>query len=82
MKTVYTGMDCTFPVFYKMHSDFKGSRLAEAHIVFPKLFFIEVLTVVVMKSSMFWDIRLYSTLVVNRRLGETCRLTLLATRFR
>jgi hypothetical protein len=32
--------------------------------------------VVVMKSSIFWDITPYSPLKVNRRLGGTCRLHL------
>jgi hypothetical protein len=34
----------------------------------------EVLTAVVMKSSIFWDITPCSTLNVNRRFGETYRL--------
>jgi hypothetical protein len=32
----------------------------------------EVLTAVVMKSTIFWDVTLHSPLKVNRRLGETC----------
>jgi hypothetical protein len=34
----------------------------------------EVLTAVVMKSSVFWDITLCGSLDVNRRFGGTCRL--------
>jgi hypothetical protein len=34
----------------------------------------EVLTAVVMKSSIFWDIKLCSPLKYNRRFGGTCRL--------
>jgi hypothetical protein len=34
----------------------------------------EVLTAVVMKSSVFWDITPCGPLKVNRRLGGTCRL--------
>jgi hypothetical protein len=34
----------------------------------------EVLTAVVMKSSIFWDITLCSPLKVNQRLGGTCHL--------
>jgi hypothetical protein len=34
----------------------------------------EVLTAVVMKSSIFWDTTPRSPLKVNRRFGETCRL--------
>jgi hypothetical protein len=33
---------------------------------------IEVLTAVVMKCSIFWDITLCSQLKVNRRFGEIC----------
>jgi hypothetical protein len=36
----------------------------------------EVLTVVVMKSTIFWDIKLCSLLKVNRRFGGTYRLHL------
>jgi hypothetical protein len=36
----------------------------------------EVLTAVVMKSTLFWDITPYSLLKVNRRFGETYRLHL------
>jgi hypothetical protein len=36
----------------------------------------EVLTVVVMKSSVFWDITTCSPLKVNQRFGETCCLHL------
>jgi hypothetical protein len=36
----------------------------------------EVLTVVVMKSTNFWDITLCVPLKVNRRFGETYRLHL------
>jgi hypothetical protein len=34
----------------------------------------EVITAVVMKSTIFWDITPYSPLKVNRRFGGTCRL--------
>jgi hypothetical protein len=40
-----------------------------------------VLTAVVMKSSIFWDITPCSGLKVNRRFGRTYRLALLATCF-
>jgi hypothetical protein len=36
----------------------------------------KVLTAVVMKSSIFWDIKLCSPLIVNRCYGEICRLHL------
>jgi hypothetical protein len=36
----------------------------------------EVLTAVVMKSSIFWDVTPCSLLEVNRRFGGTCRLRL------
>jgi hypothetical protein len=36
----------------------------------------EVLTAVVMRSSIFWDITLYSMLKINRRFGGTCCLHL------
>jgi hypothetical protein len=36
----------------------------------------EVLTAVVMKNSVFWDITPCSPLKVKRRMGETCRLHL------
>jgi hypothetical protein len=41
-----------------------------------KFFYVgsEVLTAVVIRSSIFWDIRPYSPLKVNRRFGGTCRL--------
>jgi hypothetical protein len=42
----------------------------------------EVLTAVIMKSSIFWDITLYSSLKFNRRFGGTCRLHLLGLRIR
>jgi hypothetical protein len=35
---------------------------------------LEVLTPVVKKSSVFWDMTLCSPLKVNRRFGETCHL--------
>jgi hypothetical protein len=37
---------------------------------------IEVLTAVVVKSSIFWDIMLCSPLKLNRRFGGTCHLHL------
>jgi hypothetical protein len=37
---------------------------------------LEVLTEVVMKISIFWDIRQCSSLKVNRRFGGTCCLQL------
>jgi hypothetical protein len=36
----------------------------------------EVLSELVMKSSLFWDIRLCSQLKVNQRFSGTCRLHL------
>jgi hypothetical protein len=45
-----------------------------AEINFFQVF--EVLTAVVMKDSVFWDMTPYSPLKVNRRLGGTCRLLL------
>jgi hypothetical protein len=41
----------------------------------------EVLTTVVMKSSVFWDIMLYSLLKVNRRFGGTRHLQLQSSVF-
>jgi hypothetical protein len=40
----------------------------------PNYVGFEVLTAVVMKSSIFWDIRPWSPLKINRRFGGTCRL--------
>jgi hypothetical protein len=36
----------------------------------------DYLTAVVMKSSVFWDIKPYSLMIVNRRFGGTYRLQL------
>jgi hypothetical protein len=36
----------------------------------------EVLTVVIMKSSIFWDITPYSPLKIDQRFGGTCLLQL------
>jgi hypothetical protein len=36
----------------------------------------EILTVVILKSAVFWDIMPCSPLKVNRRFGGTCRLQL------
>jgi hypothetical protein len=43
---------------------------------------VEVLTAVVMKSSIFWDTKPCSPLKVNRRLEGTCRLHLQSGRIR
>jgi hypothetical protein len=44
--------------------------------IIPKLVGFEVLTAVVMKSSIFWDITPCSPLKVNQRFGGTYRLHL------
>jgi hypothetical protein len=40
----------------------------------PRLYSIEVVTPVVMKSTIFWDITPCSPLKVGRHFGEICRL--------
>jgi hypothetical protein len=46
------------------------------HINYTRYAGFEVLTAVVMKSSIFWDITMCSPLKVNRRFGRICRLHL------
>jgi hypothetical protein len=74
-------MYATYPIHLTLLLNVVSFPLSLNMIKFSNVGF-EVLTAVVKKSSIFWDITSCSPLKVNRRFGKSCRLHLQGRRIR